>query len=61
MTSDASIPWRFSWSWVDTLGSIVMVLAWSGAFVTITWSPDNHQQVLELGQCTTLWAQLVVH
>lgn len=58
MTSNASIPWRFSWSWVDTLGSIVMVLAWSGAFVTITWSPDNHQQVLELGQCTTLWAQL---
>ena len=35
-----------------------MILAWSGAFVTVTWSPDNHQQVLELGQCTTLWAQL---
>lgn len=50
--------WLFRWSWDDTIGLLVMLLAWSGAFVTFTWSPDNHQQMLELGQCTTLWAQL---
>jgi len=50
--------WFFRWSWDDTIGLLVMRLAWSGAYVTITWSPDNHQQILELGQCTSLWAQL---
>jgi hypothetical protein len=58
--SSSLIPrgWQFRWTWVDTVSWMVMALAWSGAFVTLTWSPDNYQQVLELGQCTTLWAQL---
>ena len=38
--------------------AVVLLLAWSSAFVYTTWSPDNYSQVFMLHQCRTLWAQL---
>lgn len=38
--------------------AVVMLLAWSSAFVYPTWSPDNYSQVFQLHQCKTIWAQL---
>ncbi len=38
--------------------AILAILAWSGAFVYTTWSPDNYSQVLDIVQCKSIWTQL---
>jgi hypothetical protein len=38
--------------------AVLAILAWSGAFVYTTWSPDNYSQILDIVECKSIWTQL---